>query len=113
MSANGVELESSKIQAMLNWPVSIFLRSLCWFLGLTGFYQCFVKNYTQLASHMTHLLCKDKFKWSPEALTTFDNLNLPMTQTLILTLPDFNIPFVFETDASVLDWESFLCNGIT
>lgn len=37
--------------------------------------------------------------WSPDAQTTFDTLKRVMTQTSVLSLPDFNIPFVLETNA--------------
>jgi len=44
MSANGVELEPTKIQPMQDWPIPTSLKSLNGFLGLTIFYQYFIKD---------------------------------------------------------------------
>ncbi|KAI4357187.1 hypothetical protein L6164_001153 [Bauhinia variegata] len=72
MHVSGVELESNKIEAMVNWPVPVTLKQLQAFLGLTGFYKKFeVKNPThapygtlqplpipQVAGHYVHKLAK-------------------------------------------------------
>lgn len=100
VSRRGVEPDSSKIQAMLHWPPPTTTKALCGFLGLTGFYCRFVKNYAQIAAPLTHLLKKDQFVWTPETQQAFEALKSTMTTTPVLALPDFNIPFTVETDAS-------------
>lgn len=42
VSAKGVEADSGKIKAMLQWPIPKSLRELRGFLGLTGYYWRFV-----------------------------------------------------------------------
>lgn len=100
MSTNGVEPKPLKIQAMLDWSVPTSLKSLRGFLKLTGFYWYFIKNYTQLASPLTHLLCKDRFKWSSNTQAAFDRPKGAMTRAPILALLNFGIPFVLETNSS-------------
>ena len=54
LSANGVQAEATKIDAMLNClppPPPTNLKGLRGFLGLTGYYQRFMKNYTQKHHH--------------------------------------------------------------
>lgn len=69
-------------------------------MGLSGYYRHFIRNFSQLAAPLTQLLCKDGFAWSTHAQSAFDVLKQALTQAPILTLPDFTLPFVLETDAS-------------
>lgn len=105
VSEKGVVAEPSKIQAMVDWPTPSSLKSLRGFLGLTGFYKRFIKNYAiknyaAIAAPLTQLLRKDNFHWKPEAQAAFEQLKNTMVQAPVLALPDFTLPFVLETDAS-------------
>jgi hypothetical protein len=45
------------------------------FLGLAGYYQCFIKDFSELAKPMMRLLEKTRnFKWTPECQASFDKL---------------------------------------
>lgn len=96
----GVEPEPSKIRAMVQWPTPASSKDLRAFLGLTGFYRKFIKNYATIPAPLTSLLGKDAFEWSSTAQSAFEQLKKAMTSAPVLTLPDFNEPFVIETDAS-------------
>jgi hypothetical protein len=85
---------------MLDWPKPVSLKSLRGFLGLTGFYRRFIRDYAKLASPLTALLKKGQFQWNSDADTAFIALQTAMTQAPVLALPNFNIPFIIETDAS-------------
>jgi len=99
ISASGVSLDPEKITAVLNWPVPNSLTTLRGFLGLTGFYRRFVRNYATIAAPLTDLLKVTKFKWNIQAAEAFTKLKEAMTSTSILVLPDFSKPFHGETDA--------------
>lgn len=100
VSARGVAPDPSKIDAMVQWPIPTNTHSLRGFLGLTGFYRKFVKGYASLAAPLTALLQKDNFLWTEASQTAFESLKRAMTQAHVLSLPDFSIPFILETDAS-------------
>ena len=100
MSGRGVQLDPSKVQAVVDWPTPHSPKDLRAFLGLTGFYQKFVKGYASMSAPLTKLLCRDAFHWVPESQAAFDTLKNAMTATPILTLPNFALPFVLEMDAS-------------
>ena len=89
-----------KIEAMQNWPTPRNIKLLHCFLGLTGYYCKFVKNYGDISAPLTSLLEKDVFQWLDRASAAFDKLKAAMTTTPVLTLPDFNRPFIIEADAS-------------
>lgn len=64
ISQGGVSVDPSKVEAAINWerPKNAFeVRS---FLGLAGYYQRFIKGFSQIALPMTRLIRKKIFfKW--------------------------------------------------
>jgi hypothetical protein len=60
----GVRVDPKKIEAMQDWPHLKTLKSLCGFLGLTGYYRKFVKNYGNIVVPLTSLLKKNNFTWT-------------------------------------------------
>jgi hypothetical protein len=69
------------------------------FLGLTGYYRKFVKNYGVMTKPLTAKLRLKQFAWNSAAQSAFDDLKVAMTRTPVLALPNFQEPFTVETDA--------------
>ena len=74
---------------------------------MVGHYRRFIKGFAKIAAPLYNLTSgnnKDKklehVDLSPEALEAFDHLKAACLQAPILAFPDFDKPFLLETDAS-------------
>jgi len=61
VSQHGVEPVPAKVEAIQNWPTPHSTKAPRGFLGLSGFYRRFIKDYASMAAPLTHLLAKDQF----------------------------------------------------
>lgn len=100
ISAQGVAMYLSKIEAISSWPTSTTVRALCGFLGLMGYYRKFIKAYGEVAAPLTKLLKCEAFLWSPKVDVAFLALKETLITGPILQLPNFTKPFVVDCDAS-------------
>ena len=93
-------MDPSKIEAVQDWPQPRSVKALRGFLGLTGYYRRFIKNYGTIAAPLTALLKREAFLWSPAATEAFLALKTALTSGPTLELPDFSAPFIVDCDAS-------------
>lgn len=100
ISEKGVAVDPAKVKSVVDWPIPQSVKGVKGFLGLTGYYRKFVKDYGKIAKPLTELTKKEGFKWGPEALHAFEELKRVMTTSPVLALPDFTQPFEIECDAS-------------
>ncbi|XP_031264480.1 uncharacterized protein LOC116122810 [Pistacia vera] len=95
----GVKVNDKKIVAMIAWPPLTNITELRAFLGLTGYYRKFMRNYGIITRPLTNLLKKEKFGWSKEAKAAFLDLKQAMTTTPTMAMPNFSESFTIEIDA--------------
>ncbi|MBW0493059.1 hypothetical protein O181_032774 [Austropuccinia psidii MF-1] len=95
------EMDSSRVQQIINWPQPRNIKALQSFLGFANFYCCFIKNYSKKITALTSLLKKDSpFIFNEEALSQFQILKEAFTTAPILFHLNPSLPTIVETDAS-------------
>ena len=76
------------------------IKQLQGFLGLTGYYRKFFRNYGRKLAPLATLLKKDAFSWTPEATKAFEHLKKEMCLAPAFATPDFTKTLNLECDAS-------------
>ena len=101
VSANGIEVDPEKNRAVKEFPVPEDVRRLRGFLGLTSYYRRFIAGYTKIAGPLHRLTAKNvPYIWSEECQRAFDHLKEKLVTAPVLVYPNFEVPFLLETDAS-------------
>jgi hypothetical protein len=95
-----VRVDPKIIEDMQDWTHPKTLKILHGFLGLTGYYRKFVKNYGNIEAPLIALLKNNYFTWTPASSQAFQILKMTMCTTPVLDLPDLKNTFVLECDAS-------------
>ena len=107
VSQKGVLPSKKNLESIAQCPPPNTYTKVKSFVGLVGHYRYFIKGFAKIAAPLYNLTSgdnKDKksehVDLSPEAHEAFDHLKAACLQAPILSFPDFNKPFLLETDAS-------------
>jgi hypothetical protein len=85
-----IEVDRNKIDVIQEWPTPTTITQIQSFLGLAGFYRCFVHDFSTVAAPLHELTKKDvAFAWSDAHEVAFNTLKNKLTHASLLQLPDF------------------------
>ena len=116
VSEDGVKTDPEKLDALKKWPIPKDVKDVRAFLGFTGYYRRFIRNYASIArplndlliGHCTNTKGKRKSKtnpsdfiWTEHQQEAFDTLIQQLTNPPILAYADYKLPFKLNTDASL------------
>ncbi|KAL0187982.1 hypothetical protein M9458_015081, partial [Cirrhinus mrigala] len=102
ISSEGVAMDDSKVQAVVNWPQPTTVKELQRFLGFANFYRRFIHNFSSISAPLTSMIKggRQRLSWSPPAVSAFQELKHRFTTAPILHHPDPDREFIVEVDAS-------------
>eukprot|EP00253_Pinus_taeda_P013363 PITA_13363 len=101
ISKDGIRIDPERIQAILQMPHPRNIKELQAFLGKINFLRRFIPNLAELSRLLNNMLKEDsKVKWTVEANQAFEGITLALTQTPVLTNPQFDKEFIIFSFAS-------------
>ncbi|XP_029459132.1 uncharacterized protein LOC115092440 [Rhinatrema bivittatum] len=88
--SQGFQMDPQKTKSIRNWPPPTGLIVLQRFLGFMNYYRLFIHHYSTLTAPLTAMTCKgaNPSQWSPEAVTTFQELKEAFLGEPCLRHPD-------------------------
>ncbi|KAG8871981.1 hypothetical protein FRB97_008124 [Tulasnella sp. 331] len=97
-----MRMDKAKIAAIKEWPIPKSVHDIQVFLGFANFYRRFIQGYSKIAQPMMDLLKKhEKFVWGSKQQASLDAFKQAFMSSPVLAFPDFDKPYVVETDSSV------------
>lgn len=103
VSGSTIETDPEKVECIRSIPAPSNVKQIRQFLGMTGWYRKFVKDYAKIASPLNNLLKQGvDWTWGEKEEHAFQTLKETLTVSPVVATPDFSKEFTIETDASLL-----------
>ena len=104
ITSQGTKPDPDLIKSVINFPLPKKVKDIQSFLGLTGYYRRFIRDYAKVAEPLLKQLrnCQQsnhQVKWNQECTLAFQTLKQKLTNAPIMNTPNFAQPFILELDA--------------
>jgi hypothetical protein len=100
ISNGGILVDPAKVKEIMAWSIPTTVTEIQSFLGLAGYYRCFLEGFSKIAKPITSLLEKGReFKWDSKCQDSFDQLKLRLMPPPVLVMPDLQKGFDIYCDA--------------
>jgi hypothetical protein len=101
INRDGLAMDPKKVAAILDWKAPKDVRGIKSFIGMAGYYRCFIESFSKIARPMTALLEKKvEVKWTPACQESFETLKKKLTKISVVIIPNVHKPFSVYCDAS-------------
>ncbi|XP_021763681.1 uncharacterized protein LOC110728330 [Chenopodium quinoa] len=101
ISTRCIEVDRAKIEVIERLPPPTNVKGIRRFLGHTGFFRRFIKDFSKIAKPLTQLLVKDApFVFTNDCLLAFYRLKEALISAPIIQPPNWELPFELMCDAS-------------
>ena len=101
ISEAGISVDPTKIEKLQGYPIPMGLKPLRQFLGIAAYYRRFIPQFSIIAEPLYALTRKNSsFVWTSSCQAAFEKLKELLTTPPVLAFPNFELPFILETDAS-------------
>eukprot|EP00253_Pinus_taeda_P028572 PITA_28572 len=95
ISKDSIRIDPERIEAILQIPYPRNIKELQAFLGKINFLRRFIPNLAEMIRLLSNMLKKDaKVRWSLETKKAFESIKAALTQTPVLTSPQFDKDFI-------------------
>ena len=114
LGGGNIKPQVNKVEAVQGCPPPTTKKGVRSFLGLVGWYRRFIPNFSARAAVLTNLTRKssaNKLVWTEECEQAFQDLKGSLCHSPILQSPNFDLPFIVQTDASGLGLGAVLLQG--
>ncbi|GJQ94701.1 putative reverse transcriptase domain-containing protein [Tanacetum coccineum] len=109
VNRDGIHVDPSKVESVKNWKTPESSTKIRSFLGLAGYYQRFIEDFSKIAKPLTLLTQKNKtYVWGDEQDEAFRILKEKLCNAPVLALPDGPDDFVVYCDSSKQGFGSML-----
>ena len=103
ISRDGIGPDPETIEKIVNYKTPVSADEVRSFLGLAGYYRCFIPNFGSIAHPLTakshNDALKNPFIWTDIDQKAFEFLRTCLITPPLLAYPDFNLEFLLFTDA--------------
>ena len=96
VSEKGIQMNHEYVDKILNWPAPITVKELNTFLGYTGYYRTFIKDFSNLTYEMNQQRRAKKLEWTPVMEEKFNKLKEAFGKRPIRSYPRYDIPAKFQ-----------------
>ncbi|XP_073283453.1 uncharacterized protein [Primulina huaijiensis] len=102
ISEHGIEVDKAKVEVIKNLPPPTSIKGVRNFLGHTGFYRRFIKDFSKIAKPLSSLLMKNvPFDFNYNCLQAYEaDLKKLMLTAPVFVAPDWDLPFEVMCDES-------------
>lgn len=97
-----IDLDPERIKIIQNYNRPNSLKTLRGFLGMLNYFKRLIPDLSLKEIPLIELLKKNvKWKWTPEREQAFQDIKLEFIKNLRIYHPQYELPFILRTDASM------------
>ena len=87
VSKDGISANLGKVEVVLSWKRPTTVAEVRSFLGMAGYYRCFIESFSKITLPLTRLTQKNvQFVWSKECQSSFEELKKKLVSTPVLAI---------------------------
>ncbi|MBW0549065.1 hypothetical protein O181_088780 [Austropuccinia psidii MF-1] len=100
VSGLGFAIDKNKVEAVLLKPIPQNKKEIMSFLGFSSYSRQHLKDFAILAKSLYRICAQQTaFEMTQEIIKTYEEIRKALTETPLLLMPDWIIPFKFYLDA--------------
>ena len=110
VSEQGIQMVPSYVDKVKDWPLPTTGAELKSFLGFSGYYRGFIKEYSDLTAEMNSMKNSKCLEWTESTKAKFERLKQCFASSPVRGFPQYDNPepFILDTDFSATNMAAVL-----